>query len=84
MPLSERRMPFAVECRHRAGRGNGKGAPKVLRAVDGQGRDDLNSDRAGPDEYGTAYRIPGETSHTSQPRLRSTSMRRMRRMEQEP
>ena len=31
---------------------------------------------------GTAYRIPSEPSHASQPRSRSTSKRRMRRMRQ--
>jgi hypothetical protein len=31
---------------------------------------------------GTAYRIPGETSHASQPRLPSTEGRRMRRIKQ--
>jgi hypothetical protein len=35
------------------------------------------------DEIGTAYRIPSETSHASQPRSPSTSRRRMRRMKQD-
>jgi len=33
---------------------------------------------------GTAYRIPGETSHASQPRSRGTTKRRMRHMRQDP
>ena len=33
---------------------------------------------------GTAYRIPGETSHASQPRTPSTSRRRMRHMRHGP
>lgn len=35
-------------------------------------------------KIGTAYRIPGETSHASQPRSPSTSKRHMRRMRQDP
>jgi hypothetical protein len=33
---------------------------------------------------GTAYRIPGNSSHESQPRLRSAAKRRMRHMRQDP
>lgn len=50
----------------------------------GTERPDLSSDRAESDEFGTAYRIPSETSHASQPRSPSTSMRRMRHMRQDP
>jgi integrase len=35
-------------------------------------------------EIGTAYQIPGETSHASQPRSRSTKKRHMRHMRQDP
>jgi Protein of unknown function (DUF402) len=44
---------------------------------------DPSVDRADEGEIGTAYRIPGETSHVSQPRSPSTSKRRMRRMRQD-
>jgi hypothetical protein len=51
--------------------------------IQGNKRPDLNSDRAEEGEFGTAYRIPGETSHVSQPRLPSTTKRHMRRMRQD-
>jgi hypothetical protein len=44
---------------------------------------DLNSERAEDGEFGTAYRIPCEPSHVSQPRSLSTKQRRMRHMRQE-
>jgi hypothetical protein len=36
------------------------------------------------DEFGTAYRIPGESSHASQPRSPSATRRHMRRMRHDP
>ena len=44
----------------------------------------LSTNRASKMSAGTAYRIPGETSHVSQPRSRSTSKRRMRHMRRDP
>ena len=41
-------------------------------------------DRAETGEIGTAYRIPCEPSHASQPRSPSNSRRHMRRMRQDP
>jgi hypothetical protein len=46
-------------------------------------RPDPSVDRAEEGEIGTAYRIPSETSHASQPRSPSTSKRRMRHMRQD-
>ena len=43
-----------------------------------QERPDPSSERAESAESGTAFRIPSETSHASQPRSRRTTRRRMR------
>jgi hypothetical protein len=43
---------------------------------------DSRSESGLDEEFGTAYRIPGEMSHVSQPRTPSASKRRMRRMRQ--
>jgi hypothetical protein len=68
--------------RHKgAHKGAVKGASGGRRATE---RPDPTVDRAQNEESGTAYRIPGETSHASQPRTPSTSKRRMRRMRQQP
>ena len=50
-------------------------------SVNNEARSELRSGRNG--EIGTAYRIPSETSHVSQPRTRSTTKRHMRRMRQD-
>jgi hypothetical protein len=56
------------EARAASPSGSDKGPDKVQTDLAGQAR--------GP--FGTAYRIPGEMSHVSQPRSRSASKRRMR------
>ena len=58
-----------------------KGSPA---AVEANERPDPSVDRADEGEIGTAYRIPGEMSHVSQPRSSSASKRRERRMRQDP
>jgi len=64
--------------RHKgAHKGADKGASGPARATK---RPDLSSDRAETGEFGTAYRIPGEASHASQPRSPSPVRRHMRRM----
>jgi hypothetical protein len=62
-------------------KGSHKGSSVVSRRKE---KPDLSSDRAETGGFGTAYRIPGEMSHVSQPRSRSTSKRHMRRMRQDP
>jgi hypothetical protein len=49
----------------------------------GNKRPDPSVDRADEGEIGTAYRIPSETSHASQPRTPRTAKRHMRRMRQD-
>lgn len=49
----------------------------------GTERPDLSSDRAESDEFGTACRIPSETSHAAHPRIPSARMRYMRHMRQD-
>jgi hypothetical protein len=46
-------------------------------------RPDPSVDRAENGEFGTAYWIPSESSHASQPRSRSATRRNMRRMRQD-
>jgi hypothetical protein len=45
---------------------------------------DPNVDPAENGEIGTAYRIPGEASHASQPSSETPTKRRMRRKKQDP
>jgi hypothetical protein len=61
--------------------GPNKGSPAAAEANE---RPDPSSDRADEGEIGTAYRIPSEPSHASQPRSASTSKRRMRRKKHDP
>jgi hypothetical protein len=56
-------------------KGSNKGSPTPAEANE---RPDPSVDRARNGEFGTAYRIPGESSHASQPRTPSTKKRRMR------
>jgi hypothetical protein len=51
--------------------------------VAGSEEPDPSVDRAQSGEFGTAYRIPGESSHVSQPRSPSTKKRRMRHKKQD-
>ena len=53
-------------------------------AFEASDRPDPNSDRADERWIGTAYRIPGESSHASQPSSETPTKRRMRRMKQDP
>jgi hypothetical protein len=69
--------PDAPRTRHK---GSHMGSSATIQA---NKRPDLSSDLAENGEIGTAYRIPGETSHASQPRTRSASRRHMRRMRQD-
>ena len=70
--------PDAPRTRHK---GSYKGSSTEIQ---GNKRPDLSSDRAEEGEIGTAYRIPGESSHASHPRSSSTARRRRRRMRQNP
>lgn len=56
-------------------KGSNKGSPTSAEASE---RPDPSVDRARNGKIGTAYRIPGESSHASQPLSSSTSKRRMR------
>jgi len=53
------------------------------RRAEGAKESDPSVDRAENGEFGTAYRIPSEPTHVSQPRSPSTTKRHMRRMRQE-
>jgi hypothetical protein len=70
--------PDRPRTRHK---GSHKGSYKGSSAQNpGTERPDLSSDRAESDEFGTAYRIPGKTSHASQSHAPGTARRHMRRM----
>ena len=61
-------------------KGSNEGSPTPAEANE---RPDPSVDRADKGEIGTAYRIPGDPSHASQPRPPSTAKRRMRRKKQD-
>jgi hypothetical protein len=56
-------------------KGADKGAPGPRR---GKKKPDPSMDRAETGDFGTAYRIPSETSHASQPRSPGTLKRHMK------
>jgi len=66
--------PDAPRTRHR---GSYKGSSARVRDTK---KPDPSVDRAEEGEFGTAYRIPGESSHASHPRSRSSKKRRMSRI----
>ncbi len=74
--------PVAVEVVHLED--DAQRMSRGTRGTAGLRRPDPSSDRADEGEFGTAYRIPSELSHASQPRSPSNTMRRMRRMKQDP
>ena len=68
---SDKSSPLVAE----TDKGSIKGSLTGFEANEGP---DPSVDRAETGEFGTAYRIPGEMSHVSQPRTPSTSRRHMR------
>jgi integrase len=76
-----RRPARGADAADAGGSGPHKGPDKgPNRRSAGAKEPDPSVDRAQSGEFGTAYRIPGETSHASQPRTPSTRKRNVRRM----